>query len=55
MFSVHCESHGSEVLLTTRNIETIVNDDRGVVVLWRCSCGQRGALRTGVAHSGVAA
>lgn len=55
MFSVHCESHGSPVLLTARNIESIVNDDDGMVVLWRCSCGQRGAFRTGVARASVSA
>lgn len=53
MFSVHCESHGSEVLLTVRNIEAIVNHEQGMVVRRRCPCGQRGAFRTGVARTGV--
>jgi len=55
MFSVHCEAHGSEVLLSARNIEAIDNDEGGMVVRWRCTCGHRGTFRTGRARSLVGA
>lgn len=55
MFSVHCDSHGSDVLLTARNVEGIDNDLVGMVVRWRCPCGQRGSFRTGRPRAGVAA
>ena len=51
MFSVHCDRHGAEVLLTADHIETITNGDDGIVVRWRCSCGQRGSFVTGFAHA----
>lgn len=47
MFSVHCETHGTEVLLTSEDIEALIGDEHGIVLHWRCRCGQRGALRTG--------
>ena len=51
MFSVHCDRHGAEVLLTADDIETITNGDDGIVVRWRCPCGQRGSFVTGLAHA----
>jgi hypothetical protein len=49
MFSVHCDRHGAEVLLAADDIETITNGDDGIVVRWRCRCGQRGSFVTGFA------
>ena len=55
MFSVHCASHGSPVLLMARNIESVSNDDHGICVRWRCDCGHRGSFRTGAARHEQAA
>lgn len=50
MFSVYCEAHGSEVLLSARNLEAIDNDEHGLVAHWRCTCGHRGTFRSGRAR-----
>jgi hypothetical protein len=42
MLRAHCPRHGTAVLITTSNIAGIDNTERGMVVHWRCSCGQRG-------------
>jgi hypothetical protein len=47
MFSVHCPRHGSEVLLSTRDIEGIDPTPAGIEVRWRCVCGHHGRTRTG--------
>ena len=47
MFSAHCPNHGTEVLLSSRNITGMVDTAEGIVVSWRCSCGGEGALLTG--------
>lgn len=47
MFSVHCPRHGSEVLLSTRDIEGIDPTPTGIEVRWRCVCGHDGRTRTG--------
>lgn len=39
MFSVHCPSHGTEVLLSDRRIEAIVPlPGGGHALRWRCWC-----------------
>lgn len=47
MFSVHCPTHGSEVLLTERHILSLDNSDDRVTVRWVCWCGHRGSHSTG--------
>ena len=47
MFTAHCPTHGTEVLLFARNITAIRNTADGIVVSWRCSCGSEGQLLTG--------
>ena len=47
MFSVHCPRHGTRVLLSERRIEGIDPVDDGLVVRWRCRCGQDGQFHTG--------
>jgi hypothetical protein len=42
MFSVYCPGHGSRVLLTSDNIEAVVNRPEGVELHWRCTCGEVG-------------
>jgi hypothetical protein len=52
MFSVHCEGHGTEVLLTTDAITAVVHDGAGIVIHWQCACGPvRGPFRTGRART----
>jgi hypothetical protein len=50
MFSVHCPTHGSEVLLTERHIVGLDNSDDRVTVRWVCWCGHRGSHTTGRAR-----
>ena len=47
MFTAHCPTHGTEVLLFARNITGLVNTADGIVVSWRCTCGTEGTLLTG--------
>ena len=42
MFEVFCPSHQSAVLLSTSRITALHNTSEGVVVEWRCWCGQAG-------------
>jgi hypothetical protein len=42
MFVIHCDAHGSRVLLWPANIERIENGPAGPVLHWRCFCGARG-------------
>jgi hypothetical protein len=43
MLSAHCPRHGTNVLVTTSRIDGIDNTERGIVVRWHCTCGQRGS------------
>ncbi len=45
MLSAHCPRHGRQVLVTTGQIDGIDNTDRGIVVRWSCTCGERGTTR----------
>ena len=47
MFSVYCNHHGSEVLLPTSHITGLWNTLEGIVMGWRCYCGETGSLLTG--------
>jgi hypothetical protein len=47
MFDVMCNRHGHRVLLGDRRILSITNDDAGILVRYRCSCGEPGEVRTG--------
>jgi hypothetical protein len=38
MFSVHCPTHGTEVLLSERRIEAIEPTQSGHLLPWRCWC-----------------
>jgi hypothetical protein len=44
---VHCPTHGSEILLSTRHIESLRNTDHGIEIHWRCVCGTRGVEISG--------
>lgn len=43
MFTVHCPCHGSDVLLTERRIEEIVDLPDRHAVRYRCWCGRVGS------------
>ena len=45
MFSVHCPTHGTDVLLPERRIESVRSDDGGHELRWRCWCGTTGTSR----------
>ena len=45
MFTVHCPTHRSTVLLGSRSIEELRHGDAGIELHWRCHCGTRGVLR----------
>ena len=47
MFAVYCNGHGQRVLLSSDDIEAIVNGSDGIVVHWRCDQGHRGCWRPG--------
>lgn len=47
MFSAHCPNHGGLVLMSTRNIEKLVNGESGIDLRYRCSCGYRGTWHAG--------
>ena len=42
MFSVHCPTHGTQVLLTERRIEAIEAQQGGHDIRWRCWCDTTG-------------
>lgn len=45
MLSAHCPRHGHTVLVPTSGITGIDNTDSGIVVRWRCTCGEPGTTR----------
>jgi hypothetical protein len=45
MFDVHCPRHGHRVLLGNRRIVSVVNDDSGILLRYRCWCGEDGEVR----------
>jgi hypothetical protein len=54
MFTVHCDRHGVDVLLSWDNIVAVSNGPDGVILDWECSCGQTGRM-SGHHHAPVAA
>ena len=55
MFDHYCPACQKRQLLFASQITRIVNDDRGVVVLLTCWCGEPAAVRTGKAAGADAA
>lgn len=47
MFVVNCPTHGGRVLIWTSQIEAIRNTDRGIEVVYHCTCGHGGVWLTG--------
>jgi hypothetical protein len=52
MFTVYCERHGADVLLSCDNIVAVSNDADGILFDWECACGQIGQMTS---HDAVAA
>ena len=55
MFEVHCPGHGGRVLLTSSRVRRVANTGGGIVISWRCWCGQDGTTTTGRRRSRPAA
>jgi hypothetical protein len=47
VFSVDCPRHGRRVLVSNRRILSVNEDATGLVVRYRCWCGDEGEFRTG--------
>jgi hypothetical protein len=47
MFHATCHRDGRRVLLGNERIVSLVNDDAGILVRYRCWCGEVEELRTG--------
>jgi hypothetical protein len=47
MFAIDCPRHGARVLVTNRHILSIAEDGSGLVVRYRCWCGDEGRFHTG--------
>jgi hypothetical protein len=52
MFSVHCPTHGTEVLLSERRIRAMRATPAGFDVDWECWCGTRGSMHASRAMAG---
>jgi hypothetical protein len=48
MFYADCPSCGARVLLAESHILAVHNRPDGIEIAYRCTCGARGAFRTGV-------
>jgi hypothetical protein len=47
MFTVHCPTHGGDVLLTERRIDALESSPAGHRLRWRCWCGTAGTTFVG--------
>ncbi len=54
MFDVHCSTCSRRQLVFPGQVLGIVNDDRGIHVLFRCACGTTGVWDTGRRPSAAA-
>jgi hypothetical protein len=53
MFDFHCAECSRRQVLFASQVQQVISDDQGVVVIVRCWCGGLGAIRTGAkAHAG---
>lgn len=62
MFLARCDILGQEALIWASDLQGIINSDAGIVVRYRCACGQSAEMLTGSrsdvrvsVHLGVAA
>ena len=51
MFSIHCPSHQTQILLGPRAIEALVDTAEGIELHWRCHCGATGVETLGTTRS----
>jgi hypothetical protein len=47
MFAISCPSHGSNVLVGSRRIRSLINTEAGIVLNIECYCGTHVAVGTG--------
>lgn len=62
MFLARCENLGRDTLIWVSDVQAVINTDRGIVVRYRCACGEMAEMLTGSGsevrlnvHLGVAA
>lgn len=62
MFLAQCDNLGREALIWASDLEGIINTEAGIVLRYRCACGQPAEMLTGSGsdvrvsvHLGVAA
>ena len=62
VFLVQCDIFGQEALIWASDLQGIINSEAGIVVRYRCVCGQSAEMLTGSrsdvrvsVHLGVAA
>ena len=49
MFRAWCDKWEQDVLVWPTSIEDIANTDRGIVLTYKCACGNHGEMLTGAA------
>jgi hypothetical protein len=47
MFSITCPRHGSDVLVGSRRIRSLINSEAGIALEIECYCGRYVLLETG--------
>ena len=49
MFRAWCDTLEQDVLIWPTSIEDIANTDRGIVLTYKCACGNQGQMLSGAA------
>lgn len=52
MFATHCTECDKRQLIFPSQIKQLVNDERGIVAIFTCSCGALGAERLSTVAAG---
>jgi hypothetical protein len=47
LFLAQCDNLGREVLIWSSDLQGIVNTDLGILVSYRCACGETAEMLTG--------
>lgn len=53
MLLVHCEIVGREALIWPSDLLTMTNTDTGIVLRYRCVCGNEAEMLTGARSPGI--
>lgn len=52
MLHVHCDRLGQEVMIWSPSVLGVSNTDMGIVVTYKCACGEMAQMLTGAAAPG---